>query len=225
MSKGSVWLTAAVALVTAAPASAQIRERVNEARQRPSVDVGVGGVPGRPDASDRRDRGDQRGEARGNDRGDRRGADRGERRGKDRGDWWGDRWGDRYDDWRSECRFDGRHDGRSRDHDWYGVDGRWDCRDAYRENRYPARYGERNALSRGHYEMERRLEVEHERWHRSHGWYPRNRGWERSHAALHARLERNHDRWHRQFSAPYVFWFDRPGISVRAGVGVGIVLR
>lgn len=215
MSKRSVWLTAALAFVPALPAGAQIRERVNEAKQRPAVDVGVAvNGPGRPDVQDRnRDRGG-RGEAQGQDRGNGRGERRGNRV--------EDRW---YDDWRSECRYDGRRDGRPGDHDWYDRDGRWDCRTSYREDRYPARYGERNGLTRAHADLEWRLELEHERWHRSHGWRPGNRGWQRSHAALHARLDREHEQWHRRFGAPYVFWYDRPEVSVRAGVGVGIVIR
>jgi hypothetical protein len=229
MSTRSVWLTAALALVPAMPAGAQIRERVNEAKQRPRVETGVVvSVPGRPDVGGRveqqgqnrgNDRGEQRGQNRGNDRGEQRGQNRGNDRGERR-----DRVQDRYDDWRTECRYDDGRRGRG-DHAWYDRDGRWDCGSSYREDRYPARYGAGNAMVRAHAELERRLDLEHERWHRSHGWRPGNRGWERSHAALHARLDREHERWHRRFGAPYVFWFDHPEIRVRAGIGVGIVLR
>jgi hypothetical protein len=222
MSTRSVWLTAALALVPAMPVSAQIRERVNEARQRSDVGGGVVvSVPARPDAGDRAGRGGQQGQARGNDRG----GQQGQARGSDRGDRRGNRVEDRYDDWHTECRYDIRRGGGAGDHAWYDRDGRWDCGNAYRVDRHPARYGAGNSMVRAHAELERRLELEHERWHRAHGWRPGNRGWERAHAALHARLEREHEQWHRRFGAPYVFWFDHPEVRVRAGIGIGIVLR
>jgi hypothetical protein len=140
-----------------------------------------------------------------------------DRDGRDRND-------NRDRDWRNECRYESRRGDRDRNHDWYDRDGRWDCGDTYRADRYPTRYADRG-LVRAHSELLLRLDREHERWHRTHGWSPRNRGWERSHLALHERLEREHERWHRQLNAPYEFWFDRPGFDTRPGHASGVAHR
>jgi hypothetical protein len=56
--------------------------------------------------------------------------------------------------------------------------------------RSPGRIGERWAYDRELRRVWERLQYDHERWHRVHGWFPRNRGWVRAHEALHDHLAR-----------------------------------
>lgn len=136
-------------------------------------------------------------------------------------------------DWRGrrdgDCRLDVRG-GRDRTHVWYDSDGRSDCDDRwggdvrYGQDRRPIGVPVRSALLREHSALNAQLEREHERWHRSHGWYPRNRGWEKSHAALHRRLEREHDRWHQRNRVPLILPGDRYRYDDVPGRGRGYVV-
>jgi hypothetical protein len=202
MSTRVVWLAASLAMVSAAPLNAQIGDVVSGDRRGPRVGVGV--VVTVPARSDR----DWRDECRFDRRGDRRD-----------GDYRDDR--DRGRDDRND-RDRGRDDYRDRDHDWYDRDGRWDCGDVGRRDGYGVGIAARTGLARQHADLQLHLDREHDRWHRSHGWYPRNRGWVRAHEALHERLEREHERWHRSRGIGFIYWPDRLGPAGRPGHASGV---
>jgi hypothetical protein len=104
------------------------------------------------------------------------------------------------------CR-DGYGNRRGARHDWFDKDGRG-CDSGYVRGRRPVGVAVRASLARAHAALLAELDRDHDRWHRVHGWYPRNRGWQRSHEALHRNLERDHERWHRRSNTPFTIWPD-----------------
>lgn len=124
---------------------------------------------------------------------------------------------------RDDCR-DGVWNDRSRPHGWDDRDGRYDCDVRYDRDRRGYGVRVRSALLREHAALNVQLDREHDRWHRSHGWFPRNRGWERSHEALHRRLEREHDRWHERNRVPMTLPGDRYRFDDVPGRGRGFVV-
>jgi hypothetical protein len=211
-------VTAAIMpLMLAGPAAAQIADRVGEANNRVSnADrdrVGRGsGVMGSQDrfAVDRYMQ--CRYDARWDDR-DRRNDRYDDRYGNRRDDRDYDRRDDRYDD-RRDDRFDGRADGRYDDRFENRYDDRWDRNGGSHDWSGPyassysrdcvvftarigsnPRYGNWSTYNRDLIRLRERLELQHVRWHRVHGWAPRNPGWVRAHRALHERLAREYDRY------------------------------
>lgn len=208
MRAGSFALMATLAVATTAPAAGQIADRTGQNRDRNAVVV-------RPEEA-------------------RRDGERGRATGAEVVDVVAER--ARWNTTCTEYRRD-RRDGR---HGWFDEDGRYDCE--YRDARYGDRDGRydrdgwygrdrrpvgvvvRTSLAREHVAFLTRLDREHDRWHRVHGWQPRNRGWYRSHAALHRNLERDHERWHRRLGVPFTLWPDRVGHYDVSGIGRGVVV-
>jgi hypothetical protein len=186
---------AALAATAVSPAAGQIADRTGQNRDRNAVVV-------RPGQAERNG---QRGRASGGEvevaaeraRWNESCAEYRRGRRDDRHGWFD---GDgRYDCDPRAGRFDGRND----------RDGRYD--DRYDRDRRPVGVAVRSSLAREHVALMSRLDREHDRWHRTHGWHPRNRGWLRAHDALHRNLERDHERWHRRLGVPFTLWPDRAG--------------
>lgn len=125
-----------------------------------------------------------------------------------------DSWDYRRDEW---CRdgYRSRRDGR---HDWFDIDARG-CDVGYDRGRRPVGVAVRASVARAHSALLAELDHDHGRWHRSHGWYPRNRGWQKSHEALHRKLEREHERWHSRSGVPFTIWPDGYGYGHRDDAG------
>jgi len=205
MRAGSFALLAAIAATSTSPVAAQVADRTRPDRGRATA-VGTATPRGYRVVGDDRDRRDDRngpdGRARNDDRNrpnDRaRDDDRNRRDDRDR---WGDnRWQDDY------CRDDRR--GRNGRHLWFDEGGRFDCDSRYDRDRRHVGISVRVSLAREHEALLARLDREHDRWHRVHGWSARNRGWRHAHEALHRKLEREHEQWHRHRSVPFTLWSD-----------------
>lgn len=123
--------------------------------------------------------------------------------------------------WRTDRCYDARGVRRAGTHDWYDAWNRDVCDPRYDRVVVVPRRG----LAFEHAQLQDRLAYEHERWHRSHGWYPRNRGWVRSHERLHARLDREHERWHRSRGAAWNLYGDAGWRADVPGRGRGVARR